>query len=537
MKKHANHGFLIGCGEAGQPDASAASMGSKAWNLLRMAGARLRVPPAFVLGTHWTAHPDAGIEHAFASGLPALEQAVGRRLGNAADPLIVSVRSGAAVSMPGMMETLLNIGLSDQTLSGFLRQTGNPRLVWDAYRRLVASYGEVVAGLPAALFESELERVVQGRDERSLDFGELRELTRRFLDLYAAGAGKPFPQDPNEQLAEAVRAVFASWKADKAETYRRLNGIAADMGTAVTVQAMVFGNCGHGSGAGVGFTRNPATGEPGLWVDFLSNAQGEDVVSGRRSAHGHEALAQRMPTAWADLQHAAGALETLFGDMQDFEFTVQDGVLHLLQSRTGKRTPRAAARIALDLLDEGLIDIATARRRTDGLDENDLHTMRLVFKGKAEPAALLATGMCASAGIASGEIAFDGDRVAARVKEGARVILVRSDAETADIGAFEHAAGLLTRNGARTSHAAVVARQLGKVCLVGCDALHIDLGARQLEIGEQLFNEGDAITLDGNTGGIYAGTVRSERVPDRPLLARLRALRERPAKARGKRKH
>ncbi|MCQ9375679.1 PEP-utilizing enzyme [Methyloversatilis sp. XJ19-13] len=536
MKTHSDHGFLIGCGEAEQHDASAATMGSKAWNLLRMASAGLRVPPAFVLGTHWTDHPDTGIEHAFASGLPALEQAVGRRLGHAANPLIVSVRSGAAVSMPGMMETLLNIGLSDRTLSGFLRQTGNPRLVWDAYRRLVASYGEVVAGLPAALFESELERMAQGRDERSLDFGELRELTRRFLDLYAEGAGKPFPQDPGDQLAEAVRAVFASWNADKAATYRRLNGIAADMGTAVTVQAMVFGNCGHGSGAGVGFTRNPATGEPGLWVDFLSNAQGEDVVSGRRSAHGHEALEQRLPAAWADLQHAAGALESLFGDMQDFEFTVQDGVLHLLQSRTGKRTPRAAARIALDLLDEGVIDADTARHRTAALDDGDLHTMRLVFKGHSEPAEPLAWGMTASAGIASGEIAFDGERVAARVKDGARVILVRSDAETADIGALEHAAGLLTRNGARTSHAAVVARQLGKVCLVGCDALRIDLDKRRLHIGEQRFDEGDAITLDGNSGGIHAGTVRSERVPDRPLMARLQALRGKPAKAHGKNK-
>jgi pyruvate,orthophosphate dikinase len=536
MKTHANHGFLIGCGEAEQSEASAATMGSKAWNLLRMASAGLRVPSAFVLGTHWTGHPDAGIEHAFASGLPALEQAVGRSLGNAADPLIVSVRSGAPVSMPGMMETLLNIGLSDRTLSGFLRQTGNPRLVWDAYRRLVASYGEVVAGLPAALFESELERVAQGRDERSLDFSELRELTRRFLDLYAAGAGKPFPQDPNDQLAGAVRAVFESWHADKAATYRRLNSIAADMGTAVTVQAMVFGNCGHASGAGVGFTRNPATGDPGLWVDFLSNAQGEDVVSGRRSAHGHEALAQSLPAAWADLQRSAGALESLFGDMQDFEFTVQDGVLHLLQSRTGKRTPRAAARIALDLLDEGVIDADTARHRTAELDDGDLQTMRLVFKGRSEPAEPLAWGMTASAGIASGEIAFDGERVAARIKDGARVILVRSDAETADIGALEHAAGLLTRNGARTSHAAVVARQLGKVCLVGCDALRIDLDKRRLHIGEQRFDEGDAITLDGNSGGIHAGTVRSERVPDRPLMTRLHALRGKPARAQGKRK-
>lgn len=534
MNTRTHHGFLIGCGEDDQPAASAATMGGKAWNLLRMAAAGLRVPPAFVLGTHWTTDPEAGVEHAFSHGLPALEHALGRRLGDPADPLIVSVRSGAPVSMPGMMETLLKIGLSDRTLSGFLRQTGNPRLVWDAYRRLVATYGEVVAGLPAALFEGELERMTEGRDERSLDFSELRSLTHRFLDLYAAAAGSPFPQDPCEQLAASIRAVFASWNADKAVTYRRLNSIPGDMGTAVTVQSMVFGNCGHGSGAGVGFTRNPATGEPALWVDFLANAQGEDVVSGRRSAHGHDALAQHLPAAWTDLQHAASTLETLFGDMQDFEFTVQDGVLHLLQSRTGKRTPRAAARIALDLLDEGLIDAGSARERTDPLDEEDLQTVRLVFKGRSEPAEALASGMSASAGIASGEIAFDAERVAARVKDGASVILVRSDAETGDIGALEHAAGLLTRNGARTSHAAVVARQLGKVAVVGCSALRLDFAARRLLIGERRFEEGDLITLDGNSGAIHAGSLHSERVPDPDLLTRLQVLRKNKGKGESK---
>ncbi|MBK9573628.1 MAG: pyruvate, phosphate dikinase [Rhodoferax sp.] len=523
------HFYLVAAGaDAGvhSHKASRDSMGSKAFNLLRMADVGLPVPPALVIGTHYVACPDECMLPVFAVGLPALEQASGLKFGDERRPLIVSVRSGAPVSMPGMMETLLNVGLCDQTVPGLLRQTGNPRLVWDAYRRLIACFGEVVAGLPASLFDEQIAHVADGRDERLLDFHELRDLTRRFLALYQQYAGHAFPQDGNLQLSLAIRAVFASWNSPKAQAYRRLNQIDPSIGTAVTIQAMVFGNSGAHAGAGVGFTRDPTTGEKRLWVDFLANAQGEDVVSGRRNAHGHEALAMVAPQAWRKLEEATQALELEFLDMQDFEFTVQDGVLHLLQTRSGKRTPLAAARIALDLLDEQLIDAATALKRTSALQEEELGTIRLAAQAdQASTVAPLARAISACSGVVAGELALDGERVSARAAEGVATILVRQDAETSDIGALESALGLLTQRGARTSHAAVVARQLGKVCLVACDGLKIDLSARTVGLGDLTLREGDLITLDGNDGAVYAGALASVRVPDEALLERLRKLR------------
>ena len=508
------------------------NMGSKAYNLLRMAEIGLPVPPALVIGTHYTEFPDECMLPVFTIGLPALQEATNLVFGDARKPLIVSVRSGAPVSMPGMMETLLNIGLCDQTLAGLLRQTGNPRLVWDAYRRLIASYGEVVAGLPAWVFEDEIERVTQGRDERRLDFNELRDLTHRFLSIYQLHAGQSFPQDVNEQLSGAIRAVFASWHAEKAQAYRKHNKINPSMGTAVTLQNMVFGNSGGHSGAGVGFTRNPMTGERLIWVDFLANAQGEDVVSGRRNAHGHQLLASVTPDAWRKLQESTLVLEREFADMQDFEFTVQDGVLHLLQTRSGKRTPLATARIALDLMDEGIIDAAAALERTAGLQEEDIGTVRLASLGDSNSrVSPLGQAVPTSPGVVSGEIALDGQHASARGGDGASIILVRQDAETNDIAALESAAGLLTQRGARTSHAAVVARQLAKVCLVGCENLRIDLTARTVRFADMLLNEGAVITLDGNEGSVYPGVVAAVMVPDEALLERLRALRasRRPA--------
>lgn len=518
--------FLLANGQTLAPkNASREHMGSKAFNLLRMAQLGLPVPPALVIGTHYTRHPEECMLPVLSVGLPELEKATGQTLGDPRNPLIVSVRSGAPVSMPGMMETLLNIGLCDKTLPGLLRQTGNPRMVWDAYRRLVASYGEIVAGLSASVFEDALGHATQGRDERELDFSELRNLTRQYLVLYAENARHAFPQDAQEQLTQAIRAVFASWHAPKAQAYRQLNGISADMGTAVTLQRMVFGNTGSHSGAGVGFTRDPSTGEPQLWVDFLVNAQGEDVVSGRRNAHGHEALANVAAQAWHELEAATKLLELEFTDMQDFEFTVQDGALFLLQTRTGKRTPLATARIALDLLDEGVIDAATAIERTRGLDEQSLGTVQLAAQTDPQsPLSPLAQAMSACSGVASGEIALDGERAAERTASGIQVILLRKEAETNDIAALESASGLLTQMGARTSHAAVVARQLGKVCLVACAGLHIDLSSRTVSIGDQTLKEGDVITLDGNHGHVYLGTIATVRQLDEALIARWRAL-------------
>ncbi|MCH8179089.1 MAG: pyruvate, phosphate dikinase [Proteobacteria bacterium] len=540
--------YLIGCGPqdalaAQRATASAQTMGFKAWNLLRMADIGLTVPPAFVLGTAFCTDADsrcqAGRPATWADGLRALEARCGLGLGDRRRPLLLSVRSGAPVSMPGMMETLLNIGLCDATLPGLIRQGGNPRLAWDAYRRLVASFGEVVAGIPGERFEAQVTALTAGRDERTLDFAELRTLTQQHLDAYVREAGRPFPQDPVAQLSQAISAVLASWQSPKAIEYRRVNQLPDTLGTAVTVQTMVFGNAGGHSGAGVGFTRDPATGEPHLWVDFLFNAQGEDVVSGRRSAHGHDALAQVLPAAWTALQEAAHQLELHLGDMQDFEFTVQDGRLYMLQTRNGKRTPQAAARIALDLFDEGLITAEVARQRTAGLTREMLSRTRVVADGPQDasasapeggtlaPQALqpLASAATACSGVACGEIAFDEARARARHAAGAQVILLRRDAETSDIAALEAAQGLLTARGARTSHAAVVARQMGKVCLVGCAALHLDEAARTATFdtreGEVVLREGEVLTLDGNEGRIYPGAVRTEVEEPVELLARL----------------
>lgn len=525
--------YLIGCAGAprGNPDpagASAEKVGFKAYNLLRMAELGLPVPPAFVLGTHYCRDAQAR-EIATAStvwepGLQELERTTGQRFGDPRQPLLLSVRSGAPVSMPGMMDTLLNVGLCDTTLAGMLRQTGNPRLVWDTYRRLVASYGELVAGVPSSIFEAEYAAFAGTRDEHGLDFTELRELTHRCLAAYERAAGQPFPQDPQVQLANAIGSVLASWQSDRACAYRKQCGISDAIGTAVTVQTMVFGNAGGRSGAGVGFTRDPVSGEPTLWVDFLFNAQGEDVVSGRRSARGHEELAQAMPAAWKALQDAATRLEHALGDMQDVEFTVQDARLYMLQTRNGKRTPQAAARIALDLLDEGVISAEVARERTAALKPAALTRTRIVASGD-RPLTPLAHAASASNGVAAGEIAFDEARARMRHAAGASVVLVRRDAETDDIAALEVAAGLLTQRGARTSHAAVVARQLGKVCLVGCTGLRLDESARTLQLGDTVLHEGDEVTLDGNDGAIYAGTARTVIEPMAELQARLERLR------------
>lgn len=512
------------------PGSGPAALGAKAWNLARMAALGLPVPPGFVIGTGWCAQGRAIDDHHWQPALETLEQACGLRLGDPRRPLLVSVRSGAPVSMPGMMETLLNIGLSAATLPGFIRLSGHPRLAWDAYRRLIAGYGEVVAGIDAAHFEADLDELRGQTDERELDFSVLRALAERHLDSYRREAGEAFPQDAHEQLRQAIAAVFASWNSDKARTYRTMHSIDHRIGTAVTVQRMVFGNAGGLSGAGVGFTRDPSSGEPQPWVDFLFNAQGEDVVSGRRSALGHEALAAVAPMVWQALVEATRQLERTFGDMQDFEFTVQQGQLHLLQTRKGKRTPLAAARIALDLLDEGVIEAHTAAERTRGLDARALVQRRIGSEDGAliEP---IAHAPSAASGVACGEIALDEARARARRKAGVRVILVRHDAETRDIAALDLADGLLTCRGARTSHAAVVARQLGKVCLVGCEALHIDEAARTVHFGGRVLPEGAVLTLDGNEGAIYAGaTAIVETVPE-ALLARLDALHRQPVPA------
>ena len=497
---------VIGAG-AGLPPGGANAVGGKAWNLARLADAGLPVPPAFVLPTSWCralrdgTADDAAVAAALDEGIARLEAATGLGFGSARRPLLVSVRSGAAVSMPGMLETVLDVGLNAAAVEGLLRLTGNPRLAWDCWRRLVQGYAEVVQGLPGAFDDMVAAALAQGEveSERDLDHRVLRGLALAMLERFRGLAGRPFPSDPRAQLLAAALAVFRSWDAPKAATYRRLNGLDDDAGTAVTVQAMVFGNAGGNSGAGVGFTRDPTTGVRGLYVDFVFNGQGEDVVAGRRATDGGARLQRMLPGVYGQLEAMCHTLEGLFGDAQDFEFTLQSGVLWLLQTRRAKRTPWAALRIAVDLVEEGLLSPAEARHLLDGVDLATVVRTRF-----ADPGPVLARAQVAGVGVASGRIALD-SAAAARLAVTGPVILVRQETVTEDIAGLASAAGILTATGGRTSHAAVVARQLGRVCLVACPALAIDLVRRTCRIGGQAFAEGDPISLDGNEGSVHAG--------------------------------
>lgn len=504
------------------PKSGPDEVGNKAWNLMRMAARGLPVPAAFVLPTSWcrrfqTVMDDDDLARVLSSGIATLETATGLGFGSPRRPLLVSVRSGAAVSMPGMMETVLNIGLNGETVQGLIALTGNPRLAWDCYRRLIQGYAEVVQRLPREPFDKLLNDALARAGveaEHDLDFMTLRQLAHDALDLFHQHAGAPFPQDPYEQLRHAAVAVFRSWDAPKAVTYRRANRIESNGGSAVTVQRMVFGNASGASGAGVAFTRNPANGAPELYLDFAFNAQGEDVVAGRRVGGGDQRLRRTLPAVWARLDEMAHTLESLFRDAQDFEFTVQSGGLYLLQSRTAKRTAWAALRIAVDQVDEGLIGPREALARLGTIDLASV--VRTRFEDSA--ARPLAHAQVASIGVATGAIALDSETANRLVQEGKPVILVRPETETTDIAGMMAAAGILTARGGRTSHAAVVARQLGKVCLVGCTDLEIDFNRRSCRIGSSTIREGDFLSLDANEGNVYSGrrVIIAER-PEREL--------------------
>lgn len=496
------------------PATSATEVGNKAWNLMRMAAAGLTVPAGFVLPASWSKCP---FEDALGEGIEKLEKATGLGFGSSRRPLLVSVRSGSAVSMPGMLATVLNAGLNPESVEGLIRLTGNPRLAWDCYRRLIQGYAEVVGGLPAGPFD-ELVAEAISRDgvegDRDLDFRTLRQLARDMSDRFHELAGEAFPADPREQLRRAAAAVFASWNAPKAVAYRQLNKIGDHLGTAVTVQTMVFGNAGGESGAGVGFTRNPASGERELYLDFRFNGQGEDVVAGRHRTQDRERLRRILPAVWRQIEAASRRLEDVFRDAQDFEFTVQNGALYLLQSRDAKRTDWAALRIAVDLVREKIIDPREARRRLCWIDLANVSRTRF----EKHAADVLARAEAASIGVASGPAAC-GSRAAGRMaKEGLTPILVRRDIATEDIAGIASAGGILTATGSRTSHAAVVARQLGKVCLVGCAGLTVDEDAKSCTIGGRTLHEGDIISLDGNEGCVYAGALQAVRErPSREL--------------------
>jgi pyruvate,orthophosphate dikinase len=522
--------YFISAGER-LPPGGAAEVGNKAWNLMRMAAAGLPVPAGFVLPTLWCGarhQPETGkpAQHrVLGQGINRLERITGLGFGSLRKPLLVSVRSGASISMPGMMETVLDVGVNDETVEGLIRLTGNPRLAWDCYRRLIQGYAEVVQGLDTEPFD-ELTRQALGieglENEHMLDHRALQRLVQAMLARFRALAATPFPQSPAEQLEQATDAVFRSWDAPKAAQYRRLNHIGDDIGTAVTVQAMVFGNAGGTSGSGVGFTRDPATGEDDIYIDFQFNGQGEDVVAGRLALRDADRLQSTLPAAWDRLNEIRRQLETMFTDVQDFEFTIQNGRLYLLQTRDAKRTPWAALKIACDLVEEGLIQPREALRRLRAIDPAEVVRSHLDGTGDVP----LARATVAGIGVVSGRIAFDTEAAKQFADQGEPAILVRRETTTADITGMANAAGILTSRGGRTSHAAVVARQLGKVCLVGCAALDIDTARRSCSIGPGKFAEGDWLTLDGNAGAVHAGRldVTLER-PDAQLamIARWRA--------------
>jgi len=489
-------------------------LGGKGIGLAEMTQLGVPVPAGFTITTDacrgYTANGKAlpdGLPAEIEEHLDALEQKTGKRFGDSADPLLVSVRSGAAVSMPGMMDTILNLGLNDDAVEGLAQSTGNPRFAYDSYRRLIQMYGEVVEGIPAHRFEQALtdlksERGVQ--QDVELDASDLRELVETFKGFYEEETGSPFPQDAREQLTRAVRAVFDSWDTPRAQVYRRAHRIPDDLGTAVNVVQMVFGNKGAASGTGVAFTRDPSTGEAGLYGEFLADAQGEDVVAGIRTPEPLRSMAGQLPEAFAQLTDTMRRLEEHYKDVQDIEFTVEEGRLYLLQTRSAKRTAAAALKAATSMADEGLIsrDEAVARIDPGQLDQL-LHPM-------IDPSAKLEVatrGLNASPGAACGAVVLDADLAEEKGKAGESVILVRWETTPDDIHGLLQAAGILTAHGGMTSHAAVVARGMGKPCVAGCEELTIDLEQRTLVIGGQQLAEGDTITIDGGTGSVVIGAV------------------------------
>lgn len=501
-------------------------VGGKGANLAEMASIGLPVPPGFTITTEECiaylqdgADFSEGLRSAVAAALAHVEATVGKAFGDAADPLLVSVRSGARVSMPGMMDTVLNLGLNDATVEGLAASSGDARFAWDSYRRFIQMYSDVVLGLDHGLFEEALEIAKEDKDyynDTEMAAEDWQALVKQYKQIVADELGRPFPQDVHEQLWGAIRAVFDSWDSDRAKVYRRLNDIPGDWGTAVNVQAMVFGNMGETSATGVAFTRDPATGTRAYYGEYLINAQGEDVVAGirtpqyltkaAREAAGAKPLSmeEALPEAYTELARVFDLLELHYKDMQDIEFTVERGKLWMLQTRSGKRTAKAALKMAVDMVGEGLIDEREAVRRVDPMALDQL--LHPTLDPKAERN-VLTTGLPASPGAAAGKIVLDADTAEQWAGRGEKVILVRVETSPEDIHGMHAAQGILTARGGMTSHAAVVARGMGRPCVSGAGAVSIDRASRSLRIGSTELKEGDAITLDGATGQVMLGIV------------------------------
>lgn len=496
-------------GNAGMRDL----LGGKGAGLAEMTRAGLPVPEGFTIttaacrayfaaGGQW---PE-GLLEALDEAVSQLEERTGLKLGDPDRPLLVSVRSGAVFSMPGMMDTILNLGLNDDTVLGLARRTGQDRFAWDCYRRFIQMYGDVVLGVDHYAFEQIIDEQKAARGVRldtELSAEDWKNVVEKYKQLVEKETKRPFPQNPREQLLGAVRAVFSSWNNQRAVVYRKIHGIPEDLGTAVNIQRMVFGNLGDDSGTGVVFTRNPATGEAKLYGEFLLNAQGEDVVAGIRTPSPIAQLEETMPEVYRQLLDVARKLERHYRDVQDIEFTVERGRLFLLQTRAAKRTAQAAVKAAVDLAKEGIIDRMEAIRRVDPDSLTQLLHRRI---DEAADLDRLAKGLPASPGAASGRVVFDADEAVRRANEGEAVILVRSETTPEDIHGIVASQGVLTSRGGMTSHAAVVARGMGKACVCGCESVRIDFRKREFLVEDgRIIREGDVITIDGGTGQVYLG--------------------------------
>ncbi|MEV4757888.1 pyruvate, phosphate dikinase [Micromonospora sp. NPDC049559] len=494
-------------------------LGGKGANLAEMTNLGLPVPPGFTITTEAcktylaTGTEPPELADQIATHLAALEREMGRRLGDPADPLLVSVRSGAKFSMPGMMETVLNVGLNDESVVGLARQAeaagtaGAERFAWDSYRRLIQMFGKTVCNVPGEEFEHALEGAKRAKgtsDDLGLDATDLRALVDAYKTIFVKHTGRDFPQSPREQLDLAIKAVFESWNAERAVLYRRQERIPADLGTAVNVVAMVFGNLGPDSGTGVAFTRDPASGAQGIYGDYLANAQGEDVVAGIRNTVPLQELERINKPAYDELLGIMARLEEHYQDLCDIEFTIERGKLWMLQTRVGKRTAAAAFIIAAQLVDEGLIDLDEALHRVNGDQLAQLMFPRFKVEHDIEP---IARGIAASPGAAVGRAVFDGKRAVELAGQGERVILVRRETNPDDLPGMIAAQGVLTSRGGKTSHAAVVARGMGKTCVCGADALDVDVPGRKFTVAGQVVAEGDVISIDGTTGKVYLGEV------------------------------
>ena len=494
-------------------------LGGKGAGVAEMTRTGVPVPPGFTISTEaCNAFYEYGKEFPegmWAQSLEALktvERQVGKKFGDAENPLLVSVRSGASESMPGMMDTVLNLGLNRQTLEGIARQTGNARFAADAYRRFIQMFGKIVLGVDSEKFEHALQSV-KGRERQDTDLSadELTTIAERFKQLIKDHAGRDFPENPYEQLNMAIAAVFRSWMGRRAIDYRRHEKIADTLGTAVNVQAMVFGNMGDDSATGVAFSRNPATGESDLFGEYLANAQGEDVVAGIRTPHSIAQMRERLPASYDEFVTIARKLEAHYKDVQDMEFTIERGKLWMLQTRTAKRTGIAAVKIAVDMVREGVIDRHTAlmRVRPEMLNQ---FLFPIVDPKAAAHAQLLAKGLAAGPGAAAGRIVLDPDIAVERASRGERVILVRNETSPEDFHGMLASAAILTARGGLTSHAAVVARQLGKCCICGCDELEIDREAGTIHLTGSgvTLRAGDHITVDGHAGLVYGGRIATQ---------------------------